>query len=249
MKLNFIPNWNGHLYLQQHTDKSITQLYNNTKFENKTLLKIEKNNIQNTNQTIQKHIEKNQNQFQLSITGDHSNTYPIIKTLAKQNPNLNLIIFDAHPDVEIGTDSVSHEDYVRFLIEENIIKPQNIHIFGLRTFSRTEYEYLKQKQINFQTITDILNNLENTKKLLSQIKGKTYLSIDIDVLDPDHAPATYYQEYCGLYINELKQLIQTILPQTISADITEYYNEKEDQNQTTQKNIQTLIQTITTAKK
>ena len=52
MKLLFIPNWNGHLFLQEYEDKSISKLFELTKYDNKKLVKIEKNNIENTNKII-----------------------------------------------------------------------------------------------------------------------------------------------------------------------------------------------------
>jgi len=240
--INFIPNWNGHLYLQQYKDNSIIKLYNELNHENKTLIKITQNNINQTFSTIQQEFQKNINQFQLSITGDHSNSYPLIKTFSKIHGNdFKLVIFDAHPDVEIGTDIVSHEDYLRFLIEENYVKPENVYLFGLRTFSRTEYEYLKEKKINFKTITDMLNNPEQIKQILKELTGTIYLSLDIDVLDPDVAPGTYYQEYCGLYLEELFEYINLLKPKISSADFTEYYSEKDDKLETTKINALKII--------
>jgi len=243
--INFIPNWNGHLYLQQYEDNSIIKLYNELNHKNKTLIKITQNNINRTFSTIQQEFQKNINQFQLSVTGDHSNSYPLIKTFSKNHGNdFKLVIFDAHPDVEIGTDVVSHEDYLRFLIEENYVKPENVYLFGLRTFSRTEYEYLKEKKINFKTITDILNNPESIKKILKELTGKIYFSFDIDVLDPDVAPGTYYQEYCGLYLEELFEYINILKSKISSADFTEYYSEKDDELETTKINALKIIQKL-----
>jgi len=246
MKLLFIPNWNGHLFLQEYDDKSISKLFKETKYDNKSLIEIEKNNIEKTNKIIEKEFEKNFNKEKgiLSITGDHSNTYPLVKAYSKliKNPKeFKLIIFDAHPDVEVSTDMISHEDYLRNLIDNNIIKPQNVYLFGIRTFSREEYEYLQDKKINFWTITDILKDKNKIKEILKKIEGDIYLSIDIDVLDPDDAPGTYYREYCGLYINELTEFIEILKLKTNYIDITEFYLEK-DENKITQKNIFKIIE-------
>lgn len=243
MKLLFIPNWNGHLYLQEYDDKSISKLYNILEYKNKELVNIEKNNILNTNNIIEKTFEKNSNDFIFSITGDHSNSYPLIKSFSNTNTNFKLVIFDAHPDVEVSTDSVSHEDYLRNLIDKKIIKPENIYLIGIRTFSREEFNYLIDKKINFYSITDVLRNKENIKSILKKIKEDIYLSIDIDVLDPDDAPATYYREWCGLHLNELIELIKIIKPKIKSCDLTEFYAEK-DEDQITEKNILKIIDFI-----
>ncbi|MCA9496598.1 MAG: arginase family protein [Nanoarchaeota archaeon] len=252
MKLLFIPNWNGHLYLQEEEDKSVTKLFEDIDFENKELLKIEKNNIKKTNKIIEnsfKNNYKNNNKI-ISITGDHSNSYPLINAFSKQQKESNkfkLIIFDAHPDVEVSTESISHEDYLRNLVDNNIIKPENIYLFGIRTFSRTEFEYLQERQINYFTITDILRDKEKIKKILNEITVSNldiYLSIDIDVLDPDYAPGTYYTEWCGLYIDELIDFIEIIKSKINCADITEYYSKKDDKNKTTLKNTIKLVKNL-----
>lgn len=243
MNLLFIPNWNGHLCINDYDDKSVKEVFKEINFENKKLVEVEKNNIEKTNKNIEDEFEKafSKDDFVLSITGDHSNSYPLIKSFAKKNKNFKLVIFDAHPDVEIGTGIASHEDYLRFLVDEKIIDPKNIYLFGIRTFSRTEFEYLVEKQINFYSITDVLKNKEKIKQILNNIKEDIYLSIDIDSLDPDHAPGTYYREYCGLYIDELEEFIHIVKPNVVSADITEYYGEKDDENKTTKKNLLRLI--------
>lgn len=247
MKLLFIPSWNGHLYLQEHKETSVNKLFSEVKSKDKTLVKIEKNNIEKTNQIIEKEFEKNyvKKEGILSITGDHSNTYPLVKAFTKSNKDFKLLIFDAHPDVEISTDAISHEDYLRNLIENKIIKPENVYLFGLRTFSRTEFEYLIEKKINFWTITDILKDKEKIKKTLQKIskENNIYLSVDIDSLDPDDAPGTYYTEWCGLYINELLEFIDIIKPKIKSADITEYYLEK-DEDEITKNNVLKIIEKL-----
>ncbi|MFW6286117.1 MAG: arginase family protein [Nanoarchaeota archaeon] len=246
MKILAIPNWNGHLYLQEYNDKSILTLYNKIKFKNKSIIKTIKNDISQTNKIIFKEFLNHykQNNFILTIAGDHSNTYPIINAIQKEGKEFNLIIFDAHPDVEKDNGIPSHEDYLRCLIKNKKIIPKNIYIFGIRTFSRIEFEYLEKNNIKYFTITDILKDINSIKKILENIKGKNYLSIDIDVLDPKYAPGTYYKEHCGLKIEELLELIKIILPKTISTDIVEYYLENDDKNQTTLKNILKIINFI-----
>lgn len=236
MKLRFIPNWNGHLYLQEYEDNSVRKIYSSIDYSDKKLIDIEKNNISQTNKIIQKSFEENS----LYITGDHSNTYSLVKAFAKKEKDFSLVIFDAHPDVEVSTDSVSHEDYLRNLIDEKIIKSKNVYLFGIRTFSRTEFEYLEEKGINYFTIADILKDKEKINQTLSKITGPIYLSLDIDVLDPDCAPATYYKEWCGLKTQELIGFIEIIKEKTKSVDICEYYEPK-DENEITFKNIKKII--------
>lgn len=241
MKLLFIPNWNGHLYLSENKETSVKKVFDNVNFENKEFVEIEKNNIKNTNNIIEnKFLE--QKERVLSITGDHSNTYSLFKAFAKNKENSKLIVFDAHPDVEISTDSVSHEDYIRCLIEDKICLAENIYLFGIRTFSRVEFDYLQEKGINYFSIIDILKDKDKDKikNILTSITGEIYLSIDIDVLDPDCAPGTYYKEWCGLNFDELLLFINIIKNNVGAVDICEYLQEK-DEDEITLNNVLKLI--------
>ena len=243
MKLLFIPNWNGHLYLQEYEDKSVSKLYTGLDYKNKKLISIEKNNITKTNKIIQEEFSKElrkENKGIISITGDHSNSYSLIKSFSKKNKDFKLVIFDAHPDVEKTSDLVSHEDYLRNLIEGGVVKPENIYLFGIRTFSRVEFDYLIEKKVNFWTIVDLLKDKNKISRILKELTGELYLSIDIDVLDPDFAPGTYYKEWCGLNLNELMEFISILKDKVSAIDICEYYIEN-DTDEITFKNVLRLI--------
>lgn len=249
----FIPNWNGHLYLNDYKDNSVTLLYNKINFTNKKLLQITPNNPKETAEIISNHIKQQEKKDKLLfVTGDHSNTYTLFKEFIKQNnknKNKNktkspkLVIFDAHPDVEVSTDMISHEDYLRNLIEEQIVKPQDVYLFGIRTFSRVEFDYLLKKGVNFQTISDILQDKKKIIDILKTISEDIYLSLDIDVLDPDVACGTYYKEWCGLQLDELLKFIEVISDKVAWCDICEYYFEN-DENLITCNNVIKLIESF-----
>ncbi len=68
---------------------------------------------------------------------------------------------------------------------------------------------------------------------MSKIDGEIYLSLDIDVLDPDDAPGTYYKEWCGLRIDELVELVKVVKEKGESlkaVDICEYYKPKDEED-------------------
>ena len=238
MKLLFIPNWNGHLYLQEYDDRSISKLFEKVDFKDKKLIPVKKNNISETNKLIEESFDCND--FNLSITGDHSNSYPLIKAFSKNNPNFKLVIFDAHPDVEVTSGTISHEDYLRNLIDDGIIKGEDIYLFGIRTFSRVEFEYLQEKKINFYSISEVLKDKNKICEILKSIKEDIYLTIDVDSIDPDEAPGTYYTEWCGLYTNEIIEFINLIKQNVKSCDISEFYAEK-DKDKITENNVLKLI--------
>lgn len=238
-KLLFVPNWNGHLHINEYNDNSVTKLFDKVEIVDRILVPVEKNNITKTNENIAKYFKESNGKV-LSVNGDHSCSYPLIKEFSKKNKEFKLVIFDAHPDVEVDTGIVSHEDYLRNLIDEGIVKGENVYLFGIRTFSRTEYDYLVSKKVNFYSITDVLNDKKKIKGVLESVTGDVYLSIDIDVLDPDDAPGTYYTEYCGLRMNELKDFLRIVKSKADAIDICEFYAEK-DENNVTLNNVLELI--------
>ena len=145
------------------------------------------------------------------IGGDHSITYSLFKSLKK---NKGLIIFDAHVDLDNYTDTPSHEDFLRKLIDENHLNPQNLVIIGTRKYWKNEIDYIKEKNIRLITTKQIFEN--NIVDLCDSVMEKfrkfeeLYISIDIDVLDPSIAPGTHYTESNGLQLDQLLYFIRKL---------------------------------------
>ena len=121
--------------------------------------------------------------------------------------NKGIIIFDAHPDLEVGTKTVDHESYLRKLIEEGSIKKENVVLIGVRNFSKNELNFIKDNKIRIISMDKIIENgiKETAEDVMELALGFSdlYLSIDVDVLDPAFAPGTGYMEPGGLSMREL----------------------------------------------
>ena len=147
------------------------------------------------------------------IGGDHSITYSLFNGFAKRIKNPGLIVFDAHPDVYKQHKQVTHQDWIRFLVEEKAVKAENLVLIGLRAADPSEIKWLKEKRITFFTAKDVYENVEDVYKAIEKLGKKVdglYLSIDIDVLDPAFAPGTGYREPGGLSTRELIYFVQKI---------------------------------------
>lgn len=140
------------------------------------------------------------NNFPIILGGEHSVTEWIVDKLKPQN----VVIFDAHPDCE---DSGKHDGVTRRLAE----KGYNVYLIkqGIRAMSKKEEEYLKKKV----KLIDI--------KKLNTIKGKTFLSIDLDVLDVPIMPTVGNPEPDGL---KFKDVIDSVkkLKNIIGFDVVEF---------------------------
>ncbi len=145
------------------------------------------------------------------VGGDHSITYGSFKGFFKKFKNPGIIIFDAHPDLEVNVGSVSHEDYLRKLIEEKLLKKENVILVGIRNVSENEKKFMNGMKTYF--MENIFLNEEDVCDVVMEIAREfdgLYLSIDIDVLDPAFAPGTGYLEVGGMNLNQLLYFLKRI---------------------------------------
>lgn len=189
-------------------------------------VKITQNNLEDTN----KEIEKAEGDF--FVGGDHSITYALFRAFSKKHKNNCLIIFDCHADCVNDFHPPSHEDFNRTLIEEGVLKPENLFIIGLRDVDKIEEEYIEEKSIKHVYWKDIKDNKEKlVKDILDFIKDTdVYLSIDIDVLSQDYAPGTGYIVEGGFSIDFLIDILKEIKPFVKKADLTEINPLKDKEN-------------------
>ncbi len=160
----------------------------------------------------------------LSIGGDHSITYALVKATKPEA----LLYFDAHLDCEDDFLPPSHEDVIRAIINENLIKPEDIIIIGARRFFTKELAFLKKH--NIKCIRK--PNVSELQNIISKFK-RIYCSIDIDVFDPSIAPGTNYRESDGLNYHEVSSILETIAPeQIVGVDITEVSPKQDINNKT-----------------
>lgn len=197
---------------------------------------IDKNNIEKTNKNIFEKV-KSLNSKAILLGGDHSITYAAFKAFSSNHKIPGLIMFDAHPDCVNEFNPPSHEDFIRTLIKEKILKPENLIIIGLRNCDKSETEFLKENRIKFYTVKQVFEDKETICDAIMELARKFdsfYLSIDIDAVDPAFAPGTGYIEPAGLSSRELIYFLQRIkrLKNLGLIDVVEVNPEKDFNNLT-----------------
>jgi len=198
-------------------------------------VEVDNSNIFTSGENLEIAFKKNYSHSRIVVVGgDHSMTYFSFKAFASRENNSGLIIFDAHPDC-MENFKVTHEDFVRVLIDENILNSKNIILVGLRNWHKNEYAYLKSKRITYFTMEQVFNDYQDVcDTIMENIRswGNTYVSVDIDFLDPAFAPGTGYLEPGGLSTRELLYLIQRIklLKNIKKYDLVEVNPEKDINN-------------------
>jgi len=134
------------------------------------------------------------------IGGDHSTTYPLVKSSKEVYKDIVLIHFDAHCDLreEYLGNKYSHASVIRRCYEIT----KDIYQFGIRSGDKDEWEFAWKN-------TNIFSRLpkEEDIKEIKSLDKYIYITIDIDVLDPAYAPGTGTPEPCGY---STKELISTL---------------------------------------
>ncbi len=185
-------------------------------------------------QTYQK-IEKffsgilSSNKKFIAVGGDHSTTLPLLRSLKKQyGQKLNLIHFDAHLDTYPAAWGCEyhHGAFVRHAVNEGLINCENSIQIGLRgpLASGADLDFVNKHKIKATTVDDIrINGLEAFLKDLPTFNdGPTYISFDIDCLDPSYAPGTGTPVPGGLTTYETQRILRALkIKNLVGADIVE----------------------------
>lgn len=145
--------------------------------------------------------------FPLGMGGEHLVAWPVMKAVYKKYPDLAIIHFDAHTDLreEYEGEPLSHSTPIRKIAE--LIGPSNVYSFGIRSGMKEEFEWAKQNGMHISKF----EVLEPLKEILPTLAGRpVYVTIDIDVLDPAHAPGTGTVDAGGITSKELLASIHEI---------------------------------------
>lgn len=158
-----------------------------------------------------------QNYYPISLGGDHSISYPIIKAFSKKYNKLNILQFDAHPDLydEFQGNRFSHACPFARIMEAGLA--QRLVQVGIRTMND-----LQQQQADKFSVEIIQMKQWNDDTKL-YFNDPLYISFDVDVLDPAFAPGISHHEPGGFSTRQVIQVIHGInAPLIVGADIVEF---------------------------
>jgi arginase len=152
----------------------------------------------------------------VSLGGDHSITYPILRAFAKRYADLTIVHFDAHPDLydEFEGSRASHACPFARIMEERLAK--RLVQIGIRTLNRHQRDQAEKFG------AEIVQMRELPAFDRMKIHGPVYLSFDMDVLDPAFAPGISHREPGGMTVREAIAHLHAIEGMIVGADIVEY---------------------------
>jgi agmatinase len=152
----------------------------------------------------------------IALGGDHLITLPLLRALAKKQGPVGLIHFDAHVDTwpDSFGQKYGHGSVFYHAIEEGLVDPARMIQIGIRSpLGRDIWDWTTGKGIEIVTAQDV--HLTGPEAVAAAIRarigqGKTYLSFDIDAIDPSQAPGTGTPEVGGLWTWQVKAILDRL---------------------------------------
>lgn len=165
----------------------------------------------------------------VTIGGDHTIALPLLRAVNARQGTCALLHFDAHLDTwdtYFGA-SFTHGTPFRRAAEERLLDlDRSIHV-GIRGPLYSGSDLAEDAALGYRVISTAEISREGVAAALCRIRervapGPVYVSVDIDVLDPAHAPGTGTPEPGGLTTRELQELLRGLDGlQIAGADIVE----------------------------
>lgn len=152
----------------------------------------------------------------LTLGGDHSITYPVVKAVARKYSKITILHLDAHADLydTFEGDKYSHAcPFARIMEEELAVRLVQV---GIRTLSTHQREQAARFGV------EIIEMKNWNSEIRFQFDGPVYLSLDMDAIDPAFAPGVSHHEPGGFTSREVLSIIQNLKGNLVGADLVEF---------------------------
>lgn len=164
----------------------------------------------------------------LTAGGDHLITLPVLRGLSRGSPR-GLIHFDAHSDTydEFFGNRYNHGTPFRRAIEEGLLDPRRMVQIGLRgaISDAANFDFAKAAGVRMIFIEELMARgpadvMAEARQIAGS--GETYVSFDIDVIDPAFAPGTGTPEIGGITSFQAQAMVRELAGlDIVGADLVE----------------------------
>ena len=152
----------------------------------------------------------------VSLGGDHTITLPLLRALSRRRGRLGLVHFDGHVDTWPESFGLvwGHGSPFYHAIEEGLVDPRHIIQIGIRSpLHRDIYDWTVGKGVTIVSAEDVHETgpqavAERIRTVVGD--GPSYLSFDIDALDPAFAPGTGTPEVGGLATWQARAILRRL---------------------------------------
>ena len=151
----------------------------------------------------------------LSVGGDHSVTYPLVRAYARRHPGLSLLHFDAHPDLydDFQGNRFSHASPFARIMEERLAV--RLLQVGIRTLNSHQRDQARRFGVEMVEMKDWRSDVAFS------FEGPVYLTFDLDALDPAFAPGVSHHEPGGLSVRDVLGALSRSRLTLVGADVVE----------------------------
>ena len=165
----------------------------------------------------------------ISLGGDHTIALPLLRAVNHYHGPVALVHFDAHLDTwdtYYGAPYTHGTPFRRAAEEKLFLESASMHV-GIRGPLYSREDLKNDEELGFKVIHCDEFQSEGIEHVVKRIRDRVgdnpmYLSIDIDVLDPAHAPGTGTPEIAGMSTRELVGVLRGLAGlNIISADVVE----------------------------
>jgi len=160
--------------------------------------------VSDSYQAVKKYLEDGK--FVVTLGGEHSISNGPIQAHAEAYEKLSILHLDAHSDRrdEYEGTKYSHASIIA-RVEEMV---DNVVSVGIRSLDASELPALKKNKIFFAE--DIMDSDAWMAKVVKELSGQVYITIDLDVFDPSILPATGTPEPGGMYWYQVLKLLKMV---------------------------------------
>lgn len=151
----------------------------------------------------------------ISLGGDHSVTYPILRAVSTERGPVDILLFDAHPDLyhDFQGDPRSHASPFARIMEQGLAR--RLVQVGIRTLERHQRAQAERFGV------EIISVRMFSVSAVPLLTGPIYVSFDMDALDPAFAPGVSHPEPGGLTVREVLGVLHAQHAPLVGADVVE----------------------------
>lgn len=151
----------------------------------------------------------------LVLGGDHAITVPVVAALAAQHGPMDILHFDAHPDLydDFEGDPRSHASPFARILEAG--HARRLVQVGIRTMNR----HCREQAARFGV--EVIAMKDFAIDRVPVFEGPLYISLDMDGIDPAFAPGVAHPEPGGLTVREVLAILTRQTAELVGADVVE----------------------------
>ena len=188
------------------------------------------------------------NEVPIVVGGNHSISYPVVRSLYKKNPNLKVVQFDHHLDLQIWENGAWGDEGLEMFFNTNVMShvvdslpDKSLYQLGINSLYTVEKEQRFSALKYLDKIAQQVTSTEYLTRKFSYIESRMptnksiYISIDVDVLDSSLMKTTGYPSEMGISLEHLMRSLFYLFDnnQVVGVDLVEFSPESTDRSEGT----------------